>query len=830
MTRKENHRSSGPGGVTIIIPNLNGRRHLPRCLESLKLTTGVDFEVLVVDNGSSDGSLEWIRENHREVSVLALGENRGFSGALMSGVRRSERPLVCFLNNDTEVRQDWLEHLVRTLNSDPEIGAVSSTLFYMHDPDLINFAGGEMTRPGYGYQGRLGWPRAALEGRDEVEETLFPSGAAMLISRRLLLDCGGLDEELYPIYHEDVDLGWRLWLMGYRVVITRKSVVLHHEGGDTGPRAGAERIARLGFRHSIRCSLKNYETRRLLPVLGALMASQFLARLSAPASPTGNIPRGLLFLPRAIPGLLSGARTAGGIITGAWRWNLARIGDTRRQRRFIQSRRRRQDRELFQRGLIRSRPWFPFQADPDPGRVLPFDQLFLQPELFPAEDSAIGRLAGGWGPVPRPRSGRSRTLMYLAGCRLRVAPRTSGRVVARIGLTDPANRGAVRLVCGQAASGWKRLKSRDPVTIQCPATSGPGGELEIKIVADPSGYTTRRRMWWCAVEKIEFIPDRTEAKPPEPIRVSVIIPTYNRAPFLRDCLLALVEQTSPPREVIVVDDGSTDRTPEILAEFAGRQSLPFTFKTDRQVNSGPGAARNRGLELASGNLIAFLGDDMIAEPDWLENHIAVHAERGLSCAVCGFTDWDRERMTVTPLLDFVNSYGHQFGFVHFRDGEEVPFTSFYTSNLSVPARFLSENPFDTWFRQAAFEDCELGYRLCSRGMPIVYQPRCVVRHRHPTTAGDFCRRQRMLGELWVEMVERWPELKPYFPFSAPGRFQPPRLEENCVGAAERLLRTLDRRRIKLPKPLYRLWLHRHFMAGAREAYRKRWPAAEPPRK
>ncbi len=828
MIRKEKNRSSDPGGVTIIIPNLNGRRHLPRCLESLKLTTGVDFEVMVADNGSSDGSGEWVRRHHPEVRVLELGENRGFSGALMAGVRRSSRPLVCFLNNDTEVRPDWLLHLVRAWQSDETIAAVSATLLYMHNPKIINFGGGEMTGPGYGYQGKLGWPRAALGGMDEVEETLFPSGAAMLISRRLLLDCGGLDEKLFPIYHEDVDLGWRLWVMGYRVVITRKSVVLHSEGGDTGTRPNAERIARMGFRHSMRCSLKNYETRRLLPVLGALMASQVLARLSAPASATGNIRRRLLFFPRAIPGLLPGARAAAGIIAEAWRWNLARIGDTRRQRRFIQSRRRRQDRELFQRGLIRTRPWFPFQADPAPGWALPFDQLFLQPELFPAEDSAIGRLSGGWGPIARPRSRRSRTLMYLACCRLRVAPQTSGRVEARIGLTDPVNRGAVRVVCADKVSPWTELTSRDPAVVSCPAISGPGGELLIEIVADASGYSTRRRMWWCAVEKIEFIPDRTEGKPEEPIEVSVIIPTYNRASYLRDCLLALTEQSSPPREVIVVDDGSTDLTPEILAEFAGRESLPFTFKTDRQANSGPGAARNRGLELATGNLIAFLGDDMIAEPDWLENHIAVHAERGLSGAVCGFTDWDRERMTVTPLLDFINIYGHQFGFVHFRPGEEVPFTSFYTSNLSVPARFLSGNPFDTWFRQAAFEDCELGYRLCARGMRIVYQPRGIVRHRHPTTAGDFCRRQRMLGELWVEMVERWPKMKPYFPFSDPGRFQPPRLEESCVGAAEGLLRELDRRRVKLPKPLYRLWLHRHFMAGVREAYRKRLPAASPP--
>lgn len=814
-------------GVTILIPNLNGQQHLPRCLRALKRTTGVNFEILVVDNGSTDGGPEWLRENHPDVRVIALGENRGFSGGLMTGVRQCSRPLVCFLNNDTEVTPDWLSELVRTLKSDPTIGAVSSTLFYMHNPELINFGGGKMTRPGYGYQGRLGWPRASLEGAPEVEETLFPSGAAMLISRRLLLDCGGLDVELFPVYHEDVDLGWRLWVMGYRVVITGKSVVLHYEGGGTGPRPNAEWIARLGFRHSMRCSLKNYQARHLLPVLGVLMASQVLARLTALSAGTGEGRRGLISLPRALPRLLAGTLAAAGMIAGAWCWNLARIGDTLRQRKFIQSRRRRKDSELFQQGLIQPRPWFPFGVDPFTGWSLPFDQLFLQPELFPAEDSAIGRLSGGWGPIAELRSRRSRTLMYLSRCRLRVAPQTSGRIEVRVGLMTPANSGSVRVVCGENVSRWTALKSREPVTVSCPAVSNAHGELSIEIIADASGYSTRRRLWWCAVEKIKFIPDRPSRKPPEPIAVSVLIPTYNRASYLEDCLEALIQQSAPPREVIVVDDGSTDRTPEILAEFAGRKSLPFIFKTARQDNSGPGAARNRGLNLAAGNLIAFLGDDMIADPDWLKNHIAVHTKRGLSCAVCGFTDWDRERMTVTPLLEFINIHGHQFGFGHFRAGEEVPFTSLYTSNLSLPTRFLARIRFDDWFHKAAFEDCELGYRLCARGMRIIYEPGCLVHHRHPMTAGDFCRRQRMLGKLWVEMVERWPELKPYFPFSVPGRFQSPRLEERLVGVAERLLRECDRRQVKLPNLLYRLWLHRHFMTGVREAYRQRLQSGPP---
>ncbi len=817
----EADRANPPGGVTIIIPNLNGRQHLPRCLRSLKQTSGVEFEILVVDNGSSDGGPEWVRENHPDVRVIALGENRGFSGALMTGVRRSSRPLVCFLNNDTEVQPDWLIQLVRTLESDKSIGAVSATLVYMHDPGMVNFGGGGMTWPGYGYQDRLGWPLISLQDRPEVEDTLFPSGAAMLIDRRLLLDCGGLDEELFPIYHEDVDLGWRLWVMGYRVVITRKSVVLHYEGGNTGPRPGAARIAMLGFRHSIRCSIKNYEPRNAFSAVAALLVSQFLSRTAGPgpSSPEG---KGtsisvLIRLPFALPHLAAKFYATGKMITAALLWNLVRLGDTLRQRRFIQSKRKRRDRELLERGLIHRRPWFPFQSGhPSDWRVT-FDRLFLQSELFPAEDSAIGRLAEGWGPIFSQQGRLGRTLMYLARCRLRVTPATAGCLEIRVGLTDPSNRAQVRAVCNGNVSEWTKVENLGPVTIKCEAESDARGELSVDLIVDTSGYSRRRPTWWCVVYKIGFI--RKEPRPAveqnSRVDVSVIIPTFNRLAYLQDCLSALTRQTSPPREVIVVDDGSTDGTSEFLAGYAEAGSLPFHLKTAVQANSGPAAARNRGLEMAVGNLIAFLGDDMMAGPDWLQNHIAIQQARNLSCAICGFTDWERSQGPVSPLLEFVNLHGHQFEFGNFQPGQASPFSSFYTSNLSVPAFFLRNDRFDERFRKAAFEDFQLGYRLCARGMRVVYEPRCIVHHRHPMTAADFCRRQQMVGELLVWIIERWPELKTYLLFPDPNRFYPARLGEILIQASDPILREIDRRQIKLPDSLYRLWLHTHLMIGVR---------------
>lgn len=825
---KRNERTGrGLGGVTIIIPNLNGRRHLPRCLKSLESTVGIDYEIVVADNGSSDDSVKWLRKNHPSVKLLDFGENRGFSGALMAGVRRSSRPLVCFLNNDTEVRPDWLINMVRALESDRSIAAVSATLLYLHDPGIINFAGGKMTWPGYGYQDRRGWPLAALKGSPEFEDTLFPSGAAMLISRRLLLECGGLDEELHPIYHEDVDLGWRLWIMGYRVVVSRKALVLHHEDGSVGPRPGAEKIAILGFRHSIRCSIKNYEFVRVLPALAALIASQLSVRTLPAARENKVTPppisrfRAPLLVLRFFPKALSAAR----FFSAVCLWNLSRLGQSLRRRRFIQARRRRSDDELFARGLIRRRPWFPFQEDHAPGGSLPFDRLFSLKELYPAEDSALGRLSGGWGPVFERDELRGRALMYHARCRLRVEPGVGGRLVVLVGLTDSANPGTVRVICNREASGWTEVGGIDPVTVECDVKSGVKGELEVEIVVDANGYSRRRPDWWCAVYKIEFIPEQPAGKSRRrQTDVSVIIPTYNRCSYLRDCLAALKEQSLLPREVIVVDDGSTDGTSDFLADYSDKASPPFAFKYARQSNSGPAAARNRGLDLAEGDLIAFLGDDMRADRKWLERHVNAQRERGFSSAVCGFIDWDRSRASVSPLLEFVNLYGYQFNFASFRPGRETPFAGFYTSNLSLPAYFLSKNRFNEWFEKAAYEDIELGYRLCSRGMRIIYEPGCVVRHRHPMTAADFCRRQRALGEILFEMLGCFPEMRIFFPLPNLGRFHPRRLVEGCLLAADRILARLDGLNIRLPKTVYGLWLHSQAMAGVREARRRRLSA------
>ena len=237
---------------------------------------------------------------------------------------------------------------------------------------------------------------------------------------------------------------------------------------------------------------------------------------------------------------------------------------------------------------------------------------------------------------------------------------------------------------------------------------------------------------------------------------SVVIPTFERPDTLLMVLDALGRQAAPPDfEVIVVDDGSRDSTAARLSALSPAYPLRFF----RQENSGPAAARNRGVEEAKGRWILFLGDDTVPEADLLAVHARAHAEpRPHPVAVLGYTTWPRDRR-VTPFLHHINEYGLQFGYGLIEDPESVPFNFFYTSNISLPRALLrAAGLFDTTFPHAAWEDIEIAYRMMRTGMRILYRPAAVARHYHDITFASFRRRQEKAGEAAAIFYEKHPEL------------------------------------------------------------------------
>lgn len=303
---------------------------------------------------------------------------------------------------------------------------------------------------------------------------------------------------------------------------------------------------------------------------------------------------------------------------------------------------------------------------------------------------------------------------------------------------------------------------------------------------------------------------------------SVVIPCHNRRQILAEVIEALEQQEGAPSfEVVLVDDGSTDGTLESLEA----REFGFPAQVVSQRNQGPAAARNRGVDLARGRFVAFLGDDTVPQPKWLRSHaeaqstadVAQLRSAGSEVAFIGRTSW-HPRLRRTPFLDYINEYGLQFGYALIDDPTNVGFQFFYTSNLSLRRQTLVENRFDLGFPYAAWEDIELSYRLKKTGLILRYESRAEVLHFHPTGLRSFGRRQWSAGYSAVVFHQLHPELGSFLGLSEAG---PPRLPHR---GRHRLLRRLALVLERAPLRTPRLWetvLRYHYIEGLRQGWSER---------
>lgn len=773
--------------ASVVIVNYNGRHHLEKCLPPLERSYPRPAEVILVDNGSSDDSLEWVRAHHPWVRLLPMGENLGFGEANRRGAVAAKGDYLVLLNSDTEVEEGWLPPLLSALREEPEVAATCSTLRLLATPELLNGLGGGMTRLAYAFDHGFLFPYEAwspASGEPRRRDVLFPTAAAMAMRRREFFELGGFDAAFF-MYHEDVDLGWRLWLLGRRVVLCRDSVVRHAFGGTSKVEKGLDWRLKLGVRHAIRSILKNVEPLEAVKILRWHVV--LLAR------------------------------------AGAWRllahvawWNLNHLPGTLRRRFALRSRMTRTSAELVERGLV----WRALQPPPPPEppryRGGPRPGWIEGPELHPGEFSGESRLGWGWYGRENDGHGPFRWTCGTARFGLRIAPGASGTLRLEVKANLAAPSGEMHLKCGGKTT-LLPLAGESWQVGEAPVSAGPDGFLDV-VLESPSGVPDEVAGSWdfrrlgAAVKSIRFLA-REEGVPRPSPTLSVVIPTYNRKGVLEETVRALARQTVPPLEAIVVDDGSTDGTFELLQvlrdELRGRLDLVPV----RQQNLKQGRARNNGVARARGDLVLFLGDDTIPEPDCVAEHLAAHGERPGPVAVIGFTGWQREKMRVTPFLDFVNGHGPQFSFDLLADGQEVPFTTLYTSNVSIPRRLLGSDPFDHRFTSYGWEDCELGWRLSSAGLPIVYRKAAGTRHVHPQTMSQFLARQAHVGRAVDVLYEIHPELEgsPWLP-PRRARFRH-RAFSFVYRAAALLAAPLDQAGVRLPLRLYHALVAWAFHSG-----------------
>ena len=210
--------------IDVIIPNWNGKRHLQDCLDSLRRQSFTAFRVIIVDNGSADDSVEFIRRQFPEVNVIALDHNKGFAGGVNEGIRHSDAELIFLLNNDTVVDPNCLQELSAAAAKYPEISYFATKMLFRNSPGVINAAGDSFGTDG---QGRNIGIRDSDDGRyDQVVEVFGACAGAALYRKTFFEDVGKFDEDFFLIM-EDVDLDFRGQLMGHRCFYIPTAVVHH---------------------------------------------------------------------------------------------------------------------------------------------------------------------------------------------------------------------------------------------------------------------------------------------------------------------------------------------------------------------------------------------------------------------------------------------------------------------------------------------------------------------------------------------------------------------------------------------------------------------------
>jgi len=260
--------------LSVIIPNWNGAKFLPTCLDALKRQTYSNIEIIIADNASTDGSQVLLQNQYPQVKLVQLPKNEGFTGACNAGIRAASGNYIALLNNDTEVDEGWAAAVVDAFQRHAEIGIVASKMLLFDKHDHIHTAGDYFT-----VDGRAGnrgvWQQDV--GQFDKEEYVFSACGGSSVYRKTVLDQIGLLDDDFFFSLEDIDLAWRAQLTGWRCLYTPKAIVYHHLSA-TG---GGVTASYYDGRNLIFVLVKNYPAALWRKYGGKVLRSQMKLALEA---------------------------------------------------------------------------------------------------------------------------------------------------------------------------------------------------------------------------------------------------------------------------------------------------------------------------------------------------------------------------------------------------------------------------------------------------------------------------------------------------------------------------------------------------------------------
>ncbi len=312
-----------------LVINFNGRRYLEECFSSLLNQSRRDFDIYLVDNSSTDGSVAFTAKNFPLIKIIANTENYGFAQGYNRAIALIDAEYIALVNADTKADPDWFENLIHVFEMDKNIAIAGSKLLFYDHPDTINSAGIKLTFAGIGYDIGFGRKDNGLSGSSRSVGAVC--GAAMMVRKSVFSELGGFDPDYFLIC-EDTDLCWRAWLAGYKVVIEPSSHMFHKFGWKIGGRHSGMRVY-YSQKNAIITAVKNLGAARLALSL-AIIGGYTLLKLAVYA----------LFLRRESLSALFRATISA----------LIQFPRTLAKRRMIQRKRKITDHFLEREGLLDS--------------------------------------------------------------------------------------------------------------------------------------------------------------------------------------------------------------------------------------------------------------------------------------------------------------------------------------------------------------------------------------------------------------------------------------------------------------------------------------------
>lgn len=264
--------------VSIVIPNYNGIKFIKNCLLSLEKQTEEEFDIIVIDNASIDGSIELIKQEFPSVQLVELDKNYGFCKAVNEGIKRSKTEYVILLNNDTVAKESFVEELVRAMEQSNQIFSCSAKMLQLYDKELIDDAGD--------FYCALGWAFARGKSKPATEfnenSQIFAACAGAAIYRRDVFEQIGYFDEAHFAYLEDIDIGYRARIYGYKNLYAAKALVYHAGSGVSGSRYNEFKV-KLASKNSIYIIHKNMPILQIilnlpLLIIGFVIKTIFFAK------------------------------------------------------------------------------------------------------------------------------------------------------------------------------------------------------------------------------------------------------------------------------------------------------------------------------------------------------------------------------------------------------------------------------------------------------------------------------------------------------------------------------------------------------------------------